>query len=264
MDNAEAIEWITGDAAEMAELLREAKPDQAVPACPGWNASDLSRHLVVGFSAWYPYNISTPAESWSGDGLMARFAQVGDEHLSNIDAFEAGVAEFLSYCADGDLARDTWAFGGVEPAGWWIRRAGTELTVHLTDAADMLGRRASTSPDGHCEAIDEVTSQMFSRIAAVKQTMAALSGESADPPVTPDRAAALVADDTGRAWTLQRAHDGRATQAHGLHDGVAAVGHGSSADLLAWLHGRPMSAALTIEGDARLLDDWNLFQLAQL
>jgi len=67
-----------------------------------------------------------------------------------------------------DLTQPSWAFGGVEPAGWWIRRAGTELTVHLTDAAGALGRRASTSPEGHCEAIDEVTSQLMSNLAAVK------------------------------------------------------------------------------------------------
>ncbi len=264
MDDAGAIEWICGDVAEMAALLREAEAEQPVPGCPGWNVSDLSRHIAIGFAAWYPYNISTPAPEWSGEGLMARFAAVGDDHSDNVDAFESGATEFLGFCSEMDLAQPSWSFGGVEPAGWWIRRAGTELTVHLTDAAGVLGRRGATSPLGHCEAIDEVTSQVMPRLAAVKQVMTQLTGEArGDAPPVPDRPAALVATDTGREWTLFRSDDGRSGQQPGLRDDVGAVGSGSSADVLAWLHGRPMTADLTIDGDVQLLHDWNLLQRAQ-
>jgi hypothetical protein len=264
MDDAGAIEWVRGDVAEMAALLREAEAEQPVPACPGWKVRDLSRHIAIGFAAWYPYNITTPADSWTVEGLMARFAAVGDDHARNVDAFESGAAEFLGYCSQMDLTQASWSFGGVEPAGWWIRRAGTELTVHLTDAAGVLGRRASTSPEGHCEAIDEVTSQIMPKIAAVKQVMTQLSGEArGEAPPIPGWPAALVATDTGREWTLFRAGDGRSGQQPGVRDDVGAVGSGSSADVLAWLHGRPIAADLTIDGDAKLLDDWNLFQRAQ-
>ena len=265
MDDAGAIEWIRGDVVEMAALLREAEADQPVPACPGWNVSDLSRHIAIDFAAWYPYNISTPAEEWSVEGLMARFAAVSDDHSQNVDAFESGAAEFLGFCSEMDLTQPSWSFGGVEPAGWWIRRAGSELTVHLTDAAGVLGRRASTSPEGHCEAIDEVTSQVMPRLAAFKRVMTQLTGEArGDAPPVPERPAALTAEDTGRHWTLFRADDGRSGQQPGVRDDVGAVGSGSSADVLAWLHGRPMTSELTIDGDAQLLHDWNLFQRSQL
>jgi hypothetical protein len=264
MDDAGAIDWIRGDAAEMAALLREAQADQPVPACPGWNVSDLSRHMALGFAAWYPYNISTPAESWSVNGLMARIAAVGDDHLRNVDAFESGAAEFLEFCSEMDLTQPSWAFGEVEPAGWWIRRAGTEQTVHLTDAAGVVRRTASTSPDDHCEAIDELTSQVMPKLAALKQVMSQFTDEwRGDAPPVPERPAALVAADTGREWTLFRVDDGRAGQQPGVRDDVGAVGRGSSADVLAWLHGRPMTNTLTIEGDAQLLHDWNLFERAQ-
>lgn len=264
MEDNEVIEWIRGDVAEMAALLREAEAEQPVPGCPGWNVSDLSRHIAVVFAAWYPFNISTPADSWTIEGLMGRFAVVGgDDHSQNLDTFEAGAAEFLGCCGQVDLTQPSWAFGGVEPAGWWIRRAGTELTVHLTDAAGVLGRRASTSPEGHCEAIDEVTSQLMSNLSAVKRFMAQLTGERrGEAPAVPERPAALVAADTGREWTLFRADDGRAGQQLGVRDDVGAVGSGSSADVLAWLHGRPMTADLTIDGDAKLLHDWNLLERA--
>lgn len=264
MDDAGAIEWIRGDVAEMAALLREADTDQPVPACPGWKVSDLGRHMAVGFAAWYPYNISTPADAWTGEGLMARIAAVGDDHSKNVDAFESGAAEFLEFCTEMDLMQPSWSFGEVERAGWWIRRAGAELTVHLTDAAGALDRRPATSPEGHCEAIDEVTSQIMPKIAAVKQVMSQLSGETGgEAPTVPERSAALVATDTGREWTLFRGDDGRSRQQTGVRDDVGAVGSGSSADVLAWLHGRPMTADLAIDGDEKLLNDWNLVQRAQ-
>lgn len=264
VDDANAMEWVRGDAAEMAALLREAAADQPVPACPGWNASDLSRHIAIGFAAWYPYNISTPADSWSIEGLMARFASIGEDHLANIEAFETGAEEFLGYCAELDLTQPSWSFGGVEPAGWWIRRAGTELTVHLTDAAGVLGRTSSTAPEAHCEAIDEVTAQIMPRLPALKQVMSQLTGEwRGEPPAVPGRPAALVAEDTGREWTLFRDTDGRSAQVPGRGDDLGAVGRGSSADVLAWLHGRPMTSPLAIDGDTQLLHDWNLFERAQ-
>lgn len=254
-----AIAWITDDAAEMATLLRAAEPGQPVPACPGWNVADLSRHVAVGFSAWYPYNISTPAAHWTPDGLMARITRVGDDHRGNVDAFESGVAEFLGHCAELDLDAPTWSFGGVEPARWWIRRAGVELTVHLTDAAGVHGRRSSTGPERHAEAIDEVTTELFPRLAALKATMSALTGADPAVPAPPDRAAVLVADDTDRAWTLT-SDDGSARTTRGRDEAAAAVGRGSSADVLAWLHGRPMTAPLAVDGDPAVLDGWNLFQ----
>ena len=264
MDDAGAIEWIRGDVAEMTALLREADAGKPVPACPGWKVSDLGRHMAIGFAAWYPYNISTPADTWTGEGLMARIAAVGDDHSQNVDAFESGAAEFLEFCAEMDLTQPSWSFGGVEPAGWWIRRAGTELTVHLTDAAGVLGRRPATSPEGHCEAIDEVTSQIMPKIAAVKQVMSQLIGEAGgEAPHVPERSAALVATDSGREGSLFRGDDGRSRQQMGVRDDVGAVGSGSSADVLAWLHGRPMATGLAIDGDATLLDDWNLFQRAE-
>ena len=140
MDDAGAIAWIRGDVAEMAALLREPRP-AAGARVPGLvRVGSELEHIAIGFAAWYPYNMSTPADSWRVEGLMARFAAVGDDHSQNVDAFESGAAEFLGYCSEMDLTQPSWSFGAVEPAGWWIRRAGTELTVHLTDAAGVLGR----------------------------------------------------------------------------------------------------------------------------
>jgi hypothetical protein len=263
MDYEDVIAWITDDAAEMASLLREAEPDQPVSSCPGWNAADLSHHMAVGFSAWYPYNISTPADQWTPDGLMARIGQVGDDHRTNVALFESGVDEFITCCVESDLDVPTWAFGGVEPGRWWIRRAGTELTVHLTDAAGIHGRRSSTTPERHAEAIDEVTTEVFPRLAAVKATMSAMTGADPSAPTPPESSVTLVADDVDRDWTLASL-DGSASATRGRSGVVAATGQGSSADVLAWLHGRPLTAPLTIDGAPAVLDGWNLFQRAQL
>ena len=104
---------------------------------------------------------------------------------------------------------------------------------------------------------------MFPRLAAVKATMTALTGGDSTVPDPPTRSAAIVADDTDRSWTFTRAGDGSAHATRGLGDHLEAVGRGSSADVLAWLHGRPMTTALTVDGDPALNDDWNLFQRGQ-
>lgn len=259
METAELLNWIIDDAAEMVEALREAAPDQPVTACPGWNAVDLSRHLAFGFYAWYPFNISTPADQWTREGLMARAGQLSNDHLANVSLFESGVAEFVQHCRELDLDAPTWAFGGVEPARWWIRRAGTELTVHLTDATDMHGRRPSTTPERHSEAIDEVVTEVFPRLPALTATMSALTGSERVPPAPPRDPATLATDDVDRVWTL-RLNEGVAGVERTLVDGSRTAGRGSAADVLAWLHGRPMSQPLRIDGDATLLDAWNLLQ----
>jgi hypothetical protein len=260
MDHAEVVAWITDDAAEMADLLRAAEPDQPVPSCPGWNAADLSKHIATGFAGWFCYNISTPADSWLPTGLMERMAAIGDDHQANAAAFESGVAEFTRLCDELDLTEPTWAFGGSVPARWWMRRAAVELTAHLTDASGVHGRRASTTPARHSEAIDEWTTEMFPRVEAIASTMNALLGGDLPTPTPPERSVVLCTDDTGRAWSLSRSGDGTASTIRGRIESPEAVGQGSSADVLAWLFGRPMTAPLVIDGDAALLDDWNLFE----
>jgi hypothetical protein len=260
MDTPEVIAWIVDDAAEMAALLREAEPDQPVPACPGWNAADLSRHVAMGFGGWYCYNIATPVDEWTPQGLMERMAAVSDDHQTNVALFGSGVAEFGSLCSELDLDAPAWSFGGAEPARWWIRRAGTELTVHLSDAAGIHGRQSSTTPDRHSEAIDELTTEVFPRLPDLRATMNAMTGARFPTPDPPDRPAALVADDTDRAWTLARGAGGTTRTTQGIEGEPDTIGRGSSADLIAWLHGRPMSVPLSMQGDATLLDEWNLLQ----
>jgi hypothetical protein len=71
---------------------------------------------------------------------MARFAAVGDDHSNNVDAFESGAAEFLEFCSEMDLTQPSsvvvrWGRTGVPAGGSVAHAQGTELTVHLTDAA---------------------------------------------------------------------------------------------------------------------------------
>ncbi len=260
MELAATVDWIQGDATEMAALLREASADDPVPTCPGWTAADLSSHLATAFGAWYTYNISTPADQWTPDDLMARFGRFGvNGHDASVAEFEAGVTEFVGRCSGPDLDMDTWSFGGVEPARWWIRRAGTELTVHLTDAASIRGRRVSTSAEGHAEAIDELITEIFPRLNALETFASAIQNRTLNPTTPPEQPVTLVASDIDRSWTLERGADGVAQVTRGASADSAAVGSGSSSEVLAWLHGRPVANPLTIDGNVALLDEWNLF-----
>ncbi|MDW3217755.1 MAG: maleylpyruvate isomerase N-terminal domain-containing protein [Acidimicrobiales bacterium] len=262
MNDAEAVEWIKQDATEMAALLRAADPTVTVPTCPEWTAADLGSHIAGGFAGWYCYNASTPAAEWSLEGLMDAFASAGanvDDHLGNVELLESSVERFLEIVTGPGRELPTWCFGGREPAHWWLRRAGSELTVHLTDAAAVHGRWSSTSPADSCEAIDEVTGEIFSRFPAILATMGAMRGEDpAEAPALPVDPVALVASDGDRAWTLRRGEDGNAIQERAAANDAAAVATATSADLLAWLHGRPTRAPLDVEGPRELVEQWNL------
>jgi hypothetical protein len=103
---------------------------------------------------------------------------------------------------------------------------------------------------------------MFPRLESLRSTMNALLGGDAPAPSPPDRPVTLCTDDTDRAWSLSRAEDGTASTVRNHIESPEAVGRGSSADVLAWLFGRPMAAPLVVDGDAALLDDWNLLQIS--
>ena len=100
---------------------------------------------------------------------------------------------------------------------------------------------------------------MWSRLEQLTAFMEAFTGSSIPTIEVPATPIALVADDIGRSWTVARDGDGRAEVSDGVADRVDTVAHGSSSDLLAWTMGRPVQAPLRIEGDADLLESWNLF-----
>lgn len=262
MDDAEAVEWIRGDASEMAALLRAADPTATVPTCPEWTVADLGSHIAGGFAGWYCYNASTSADEWSLDGLMGALATSGatvDDHLGNITLLESAVEQFLEIVTGPERELSTWCFGGSAPARWWLRRAGSELTVHLTDAARVHDRWSSTSPAGSCEAVDEVTGEIFPRFPAILAGMAAMRGdEPVETPVPPADPVALVASDCDRGWTLRRDEEGNAIRERTAASDAGAVATASGADLLAWLHGRPTRAPLDVEGSRELVEQWNL------
>jgi Mycothiol maleylpyruvate isomerase N-terminal domain len=262
VNDAEAAEWIHEDATEMAALLRAADPTTTVPACPEWTVADLGSHIAGGFAGWYGYNASTPAAEWSLEGLMGALATTGatvDDHLGNLELLESSVQRFLEIVTGPGRDLPTWCFGGREAARWWLRRAGSELTVHLTDAAGVHARWSSTSSEGSCEAIDEVTGEIFPRFPAILATMSAMRGDDlVEAPVLPADPVALVASDCGRAWTLRTGDDANAIRERALATDAVAVAAATSADFLAWLHGRPTRAPLGVDGARESIEQWNL------
>ncbi len=258
MKTDDVTDWIGDDAAEFSRLMSATPPDADVPTCPDWHALDLAAHVARNFAGWYCYNISTPVDAWKREDLMAAMMLPAEDLPASVALFDQGISDFVEHCATLDLDQPTWAFGDTEPARWWIRRAAVELTVHLTDAAAIDGGRSSTTPERHGEALDEYI-RMWSKLGQITATMGAFAGSpipTIDIPTTP---IGLVADDIGRSWTIARGVDGRAEVADGVAEGVDTTGHGSSSDLLAWTMGRPTQTPMRADGDADLLESWNLF-----
>lgn len=253
MQDTDLLTWIDDDTAAIAELLNHAAPTDEVPTCPEWTIADLLEHLVIQFSNWLPANLTTPVESHDLAKIRSNYQSSSEDHLSNVTRLEKSVSDFIDLCRRTDLNQPRWAFGGVEPARFWVRRAACEMTVHLTDAAASTFSRPSTPPHRVSEAIDETLTGMWPKLAWTRKNFRRLPA-----PTVPAEPAAIHATDTGRTWTLHRGDDGTPTTTTGSINPGLSVGHAFSADLLAWLWGRPTRHPLHIDGDRLLLDRWNL------
>jgi uncharacterized protein (TIGR03083 family) len=245
------VAHLARESGRFGEAIRAARPDQAVPSCPGWTADDLLWHL--GEVQWFwaaivRENITGPRAEELKPGRPADRA--------GLQAFYQGasrdLAEVLAASAPGTAA---WTWSEDQTVGFIRRRQAHEALIHRIDAELTAGRRTPVDPLLGADGVDEALRVMYGGLPGWGR-------------FTPDDAKSLrlEATDTGDAWfvTLGRftgtdpggtSYDEPDIHAAERDPGgpAAATVAGRAADLDCWLWHRPPVARIERSGDAEVL-----------
>ncbi len=235
----DAASYCRAVAAEGARLLAAARqgPEAPVPPCPGWDETDLVRH-VARVHRWVTAVLGSGPEG-------AAFPK--DAPRAWVDLapwYEAGLAGLVATLRATDPGRPAWNWWaeGPGPAGFWHRRMAHETAVHRVDA-----EIAVTGVAGPIEAeLAADGAEEYLALADRSLSVHPLQGLSGQ--------LGLRARDADLVLTAVMADDGVAIK-DGL-DGAEVVVAGPASSLLLWLVRRVPLGALEVTGDAAVAQRW--------
>lgn len=223
------------ETAAFGELIAAGDPDAPVPSCPGWNLTQLFRHVGRG-------------NRWAAEIVLNRATEAVDPRAvpegkppadldGAIEWLNAGALKLTDAVAEEHDAR-VWTFTGPQPASWWVRRRLHEAVVHRADAAIATGVAFRAGPVVAADAISEWLDLQTGRDGRPWDTVH-LHATDADLNTTGE-------------WTIA---DGRWSHEHAKGD-VAL--RGPARDLLLALTGRTPVANLPLEvfGDPVVWQTW--------
>ena len=205
----------------------------AVPAAPGWDTTELLRHVGMIHA-----RTTTILRTGTMERPSRRNGMVPDPPTEDVlvwyrDTLAELVAE-LRGIADPD--RPVWAFSpDHQRAGFWPRRMAQETLVHRVDAEQAVGRPVGPiDPAVGVDGVDEILTVF----------VPALGGDRSPGD---GRTVHLHATDIEGEW-LVRFDAGAVSVERGHAKGDAAV-RGPAGELLLWLWGRRPLAGLEVFGD---------------
>ena len=132
MDRLTADDYLALLASEsrrFRDVLADCEPRARVPACPGWDASDLAWHLtkVQAFWAWIVDHRPDPPAGRVAPDRPEAYADV----LTAFDEHSAALQASLTGADPGDEA---WTWADDKSVGFVLRRQALEALVHRIDA----------------------------------------------------------------------------------------------------------------------------------
>jgi uncharacterized protein (TIGR03083 family) len=232
----------------LGELVGDADATTPVPACPGWNLSQLVRHVGRG-DRWAAQIISDRVDHFL-DPRTVRDGKPPADPAAFIPWLNESPRTVVDAVAQAGEQTPVWTFLGPRPAAWWVRRRLHESTVHRADAALALGveyeLEAPLAADGLSEWLDLV---------------AARAGGDAPPPLEDGTTLHLHAtdDELGSAgeWLLHGGPDGVRWES-GHAKGDCAVRAPAVDLLLLVLRRRSLedSQGVALFGDENVLSTW--------
>ncbi|GAA3607038.1 maleylpyruvate isomerase family mycothiol-dependent enzyme [Kineosporia mesophila] len=208
---------------QFAEVLESADLGTPVPSCPGWTVLDLADH-VGGVHRWATHAIV----EGNADGRPTLAPRDRD---GLVTWYRESAAGLLRALRERPADAPAWHFGpGPQVAGWWQRRQAHEITMHLWDAHQALGRPESIDPALAADGVDEARYVFFPRQVRLERI----------PPLT--HSLAVVVAETGRTFVFS----GDGTKDEPVDATV--TGPAEALYLALWHRIRPDDASLEITG----------------
>lgn len=230
-----SLDWAGIVEAEGAALGDAAgdDPGAAVPAAPGWDMTDLVRHVaMIHLRTSVVLRTGTMERPSRSNGMLPDPPQDGI-----LDWYRSTLAEVVADLrAIDDPDRPVYAYAAKNRrAGFWPRRMAHETTVHRVDAQQAAGRPVTPiSPEVAVDGIHEVFEVFVPAVASERSP-----GDG--------RTVHLHATDGEGEWLI-RFDPGDVVVESGHAKGDAAV-RGPAGDLLLWLYGRVPLDDLQAFGD---------------
>jgi uncharacterized protein (TIGR03083 family) len=218
-----------------------------VPSCPGWNVSQLVRH-VDGGQRWAREIVATRASEPPSDIALRDLSTATNDHPDTLAASLAEAAKALAATLT-DCGPDAQMWCPVDGGGsaFYARRFTYETAIHRADAALALGVSYTLEPDVAADGIDEwMELGCLPFHFEVHPWMRELLG--------PGRTIGLHATDTDAHWLLDLTGDVIAWRR--ADEPAAAEVLAPVTDLLLTIYRRRGVAGLEVTGDAKLVEFW--------
>lgn len=224
----------------LAEVVRGADLDAAVPPCPGWTLRDLVRHLggIHRWAARYVSEARIEVIAEDLDVLVGGWPP--DRDL--VDWFADGHRVLISALESAPADLDCFTFLEAEsPLAMWARRQAHETSIHRLDAELACSTATGFPLELSIDGIDELVTAFITRPGR---------GPRADRPTS----LALKPTDHSASWIVR--FDSQACRTERAAGDADATVNGSASDLYAWVWNRPAIGEIVTAGDAAILETW--------
>jgi uncharacterized protein (TIGR03083 family) len=216
-----------------------------VPTCPGWNVSQLVRH-VDGGQRWARDIVATRAVRPPSDAARPIWRQRRSPDTLSASLTEAAAALTSTLTEAGPDAQ-MWCPVDGGGSAFYARRFAYETAIHRVDAALALGADYALDPAVAADGIDEwMELECMPFHFEVHPWMREL--------LAPGRTIGLHATDTDAHWLLDLTGDVIAWRR--ADEPAAADIRASVTDLLLAIYRRRRVGGVHVTGDAKLVDFW--------
>jgi uncharacterized protein (TIGR03083 family) len=218
-----------------------------VPTCPGWNVSQLARH-VDGGQRWAREIVATGAVQPPSDVALRDLSGAADDDPDTVSAaLTAAAAALAATLKETGPHAQMWCPVDGGGSAFYARRFAYETAMHRADAALALGQPYTLDSDVAADAVDEwMELGCMPFHFEVHPWMREL--------LAPGRTIGLHATDTDAHWLLDLTGD---TIAWRRADEPAAVAiRAPVTNLLLTIYRRRPASGVDVTGDAALVAFW--------
>lgn len=241
MDRSTALDSVDLESSRFLVAISNgaASLDSPVPNCPGWDVSQLVKHLGVIYSrvalVVSSRRTAAPDASELPSALEgeARLGWFAEQRMAMLAALEN---------ADPDSLVWNWSRSSPGPTSFWTRRMAHETLIHRVDVETAQGASPAL---GYPEVAADTVSEFFELFYPRFETQLLAAGFA-------DSMHLHATDVPGAEWTLDPlAGDSPITYQHAK---AAVALRGSAFELALWTWGRLPTEQLETSGDRQIAD----------